>query len=141
MFAHCPRLTCAAIARRIAAIDSEMREVEESMVGLALLHDLPNYRHSMPTKILEYMASGAAVVATPLPLSRQVIGDDGVVLDGFTDIARAAADAVIRLCDDDALRIRMMHAAFECVSAHYNWNLAQDAFVDAIKHGTPQATR
>jgi glycosyltransferase involved in cell wall biosynthesis len=141
MFAHCPRLTCAAIARRIAAIDSEMREVEESMVGLALLHDLPNYRHSMPTKILEYMASGAAVVATPLPLSRQVIGDDGVVLDGFTDIARAAADAVIRLCDDDARRTRLTHAAFECVSAHYNWNLAQASFVDAIKHGTPQATR
>jgi glycosyltransferase involved in cell wall biosynthesis len=89
----------------------------------------------MPTKILEYMASGAAVVATPLPLSRQVIGDDGVVLDGFTDVARGAADAVIRLCDDDARRTRLTHAAFECVSAHYNWNLAQASFVDAIKQG------
>jgi glycosyltransferase involved in cell wall biosynthesis len=83
------------------------------------------------------MASGAAVVATPLSLSRQVIGDDGVVLDGFTDPARAAADAVICLCDDEALRTRMTHAAFERVSAHYNWNLAQASFVDAIKQATP----
>jgi glycosyltransferase involved in cell wall biosynthesis len=74
-------------------------------------------------------------VATPLPQSRQVIGGDGVVLDGFTDVARGAADAVIRLCDDEALRTRLTHAAFERVSADYNWNLAQASFVDAIKPG------
>lgn len=110
-----------------------MREVEESMVGLALLHDLPNYRHSMPTKILEYMASGTAVVATPLPLSREVIGDDGVVLPSFDNIAASAAAAIIALCDDADRRERVTRAAFACVSSHYNWNVAQAAFVQIIR--------
>ena len=39
-----------------------MAEVERSMVGLSLLADIPNYRHSMPTKILEYMEIGRAHV-------------------------------------------------------------------------------
>ena len=110
-----------------------MREVEESMVGLALLHDLPNYRHSMPTKILEYMASGTAVVATPLPLSRQVVGENGVVLPGFNDIVPAAIEAIVRLCDDEAERMRMTRAAFARVSGEYNWNVAQGAFVEAVR--------
>lgn len=109
-----------------------MREVEASMVGLALLADLPNYRHSMPTKILEYMASGTAVVATPLPLSREILGTDGVVLESFAD-ADAAANAVIALCDDEDRRAAMATAAYERVRRDYDWNTAQHAFVDAIR--------
>ncbi len=110
-----------------------LREVEHSMVGLALLHDLPNYRHSMPTKILEYMASGTAVVATPLPLSKQVIGSDGVVLESFEGVAEAAGAAIVQLCDDESKRQRMTSAAFIRVAADYNWNVAQADFVEAIR--------
>ena len=109
-----------------------MREVESSMVGLALLADQPNYRHSMPTKVLEYMASGTAVVATPLPLSREVLGEDGIVLESFDDAA-AAAQAVIVLCDDPVRRQAMTSAAFARVQREYDWNTAQHAFVDAIR--------
>ena len=109
-----------------------LQEVEQSLVGLALLSDEPNYRHSMPTKILEYMASGTPVVATPLPLSRQVIGDDGVVLDGFAATPKAIADAVIALCNDDTRRERMAHAGFERVRSDYNWNRAKHGFIAAL---------
>ncbi len=108
-----------------------LREVEESMVGLALLHDLPNYRHSMPTKILEYMASGAAVVTTPLPLSREVVAEDGIVLESFGD-ATAAAQAVIALCDDEERRRTMTAEAFARVQSQYNWNVAQQDFVRVV---------
>ncbi len=110
-----------------------LREVEHSMVGLALLQDLPNYRHSMPTKILEYMASGAAVVATPLPLSRSVLGDDGVVLPSFDGVAAAAAEAVIALCDGAEAREAKTSAAFRKVQQHYNWQRAQAEFVNAVR--------
>ncbi len=108
-----------------------MREVEHSMVGLALLADLPNYHHSMPTKVLEYMASGTAVVATPLPLSRQVLGDAGILLESFAD-ARATADAVIALCDDHGRREHMTSAAFARVQGHYDWNSAKHDFVRVL---------
>lgn len=42
-------------------------------VGLAPLRDLPNYRNSQPTKILEYLAVGIPVVASDLPGTRELV--------------------------------------------------------------------
>ena len=110
-----------------------MQEVEASMVGLALLADQPNYRHSMPTKILEYMSSGTPVVATPLPLSQLVIGSDGVLLPSFDVAAQVAASEVIRLCDDVDRRERLATAAYRRVQSDFNWHAAKHDFVDAIR--------
>lgn len=52
-----------------------MQRIGESSVGLSLLRDLPNYRDSLPTKTLEYLAMGVPVVATDLPGTRAVLGD------------------------------------------------------------------
>ena len=43
-------------------------------VGVSPLHDTPNYRNSLPTKTLEYLAMGTPVVASDLPGTRNVIG-------------------------------------------------------------------
>ena len=109
-----------------------MREVESSLVGLALLADQPNYRHSMPTKILEYMASGTAVVTTPLPLSRDVVGDDGIVLSSFDTDAVEVAARVLQLVDDDDRRRRYVESAYARVRDHYNWHIAQRDFVTFV---------
>ncbi|MCJ7779297.1 MAG: glycosyltransferase, partial [Acidimicrobiia bacterium] len=45
-----------------------------AMVGVSPLHDTPNYRHSLPTKTLEYLAMGTPVIASDLPGTRDVIG-------------------------------------------------------------------
>lgn len=53
----------------------------EGSVGLAPLRDLPNYRNSQPTKILEYLAVGLPVVASDLPGTRDLVsGLDAVFL-------------------------------------------------------------
>lgn len=44
-----------------------------ALVGLVPLRDLPNYRHSQPTKLLEYLAVGVPVVATDLPGTRALV--------------------------------------------------------------------
>jgi len=53
----------------------------DASVGLAPLRDLPNYRNSQPTKILEYLAVGLPVVASDLPGTRELVsGLDAVIL-------------------------------------------------------------
>lgn len=71
-------------------------------VGLAPLRDLPNYRNSQPTKILEYLAVGLPVVASDLPGTRELVaGLDAVSLVAPDDPeALAAAIAESRTVDN-----------------------------------------
>ena len=42
-------------------------------LGFAALHDNPNYRMSLPTKILEYNAAGLMCIASDLPVSHNYV--------------------------------------------------------------------
>jgi glycosyltransferase involved in cell wall biosynthesis len=111
-----------------------MQEVQHSMVGLSLLANKPNYQHSMPTKVLEYMACGTVVVSTPLPLAVEVIANDGIVLSGFGEsIVSEAAKAIVELCNNSELRENMIQRAFVRVERDYNWLKAGPEFVRLIE--------
>jgi glycosyltransferase involved in cell wall biosynthesis len=63
-----------------------------AVVGVSPLHDTPNYRNSLPTKTLEYLAMGTPVIASDLPGTAAVIGGlRGVCLVPPGDVARLAA--------------------------------------------------
>jgi len=74
--------------------DQAMTIVDGALAGLSLLQDEPNFRHSMPTKVVEYMARGVPVVTTPLPAAADLVTryECGFVVP-FGD-PRAAAEAV-----------------------------------------------
>lgn len=85
-----------------------------SSVGLAPLRDLPNYRDSQPTKILEYLAVGIPVVASDLPGTRELVaGLDAVFLfepgkaDALAEaIAEARTSDVYRRAKEQSASIR-----------------------------------
>ncbi|MEN8240274.1 MAG: glycosyltransferase, partial [Actinomycetota bacterium] len=70
----------------------------QSLIGVSPLNDLPNYRHSLPTKIVEYRSVGLIAVVSDLPASLHAIeGSDAArsfVAGDATDLARALADAL-----------------------------------------------
>ena len=72
--------------------------VAKASVGLSPLKDLANYRESLPTKTLEYLAMGVPVVATDLPGTSAVLeGLDAVWLVEPGDVgamSKAIEDAV-----------------------------------------------
>ena len=73
-------------------------------VGLSLLGDDPNYRSSMPSKVIEYLAHGVPVVATPLPTVAALLEDEGGgLLVPFDDIDATRA-AIERIIGDAELR-------------------------------------
>jgi glycosyltransferase involved in cell wall biosynthesis len=94
--------------------------VAAAELGISPLRDLPNYRDSLPTKVLEYLALGVPVVASDLPGTRRVIGDQpGVLLVTPGDIA-VWARALRDTRDDGELRSRA-GAASRQVRDSYAW--------------------
>jgi len=49
------------------------RIISRCHIGLAVLHPIPNYLESYPTKMFEYMALGIPVVVSNFPLYKQVV--------------------------------------------------------------------
>lgn len=76
--------------------------ISASAVGLAVLHPMPNYVDSQPTKIFEYMAAGRPFVASAFPYWLDLLGgsDAGVFVDPLDP--QAVADAIDQLLADPA---------------------------------------
>jgi len=107
--------------------------VEGSLVGVSLLQDLPNYRHSTPTKIYEYLARGVPVVTTPLPVAEQLVEASGAGFVVPFDDAAAAAEAVLRLHEDRDLARELGRRGHAYAQAHHDWSTQSGAFVAAVR--------
>jgi glycosyltransferase involved in cell wall biosynthesis len=113
--------------------DQAMPMVDGALAGLSLLHDEPNFRHSLPTKVVEYMARGVPVVTTPLPAATELATrhECGFVVP-FGD-ARAAADAVLELAGDASLRAKMGSRGHEAALRSLGWPADARAFVAQLE--------
>jgi glycosyltransferase involved in cell wall biosynthesis len=112
--------------------------LDGALAGLSLLEDRPNYRHSMPTKVMEYMAHGIPVVTTPLPLATDLVNEAGCGIVVPFDDAEATAAALIELARDPERREAMGRAGHTYVREHYDWNVIGHDFV---RHITDLAER
>ncbi|WP_369226812.1 glycosyltransferase [Streptomyces sp. R39] len=92
-----------------------------ALAGLSLLHDQPNYRHSRPTKVVEYMAHGVPVVTTPTPLAADMVEQHGCGLVVPYRDPRATAAAIRRLSSDAILRHTAAQRGREAALTHFNW--------------------
>lgn len=100
--------------------DQALRITSGASVGLSPLLDIPNYRESLPTKVLEYLAVGIPTLASDLPGTRAVVGDKpGVVLvsPGETDAWQQAIRAAV---GDPGLR-EAARAGAETIRKTYGW--------------------
>lgn len=113
-----------------------LRFVRGAVAGLSLLHDAPNYRHSRPTKIVEYLAQGVPVVTTPLPLAVELVEGSGageIVPFGEVDeVARAAAEAVRGLADPER-RAALGAAGHRYAREHHDWAVDGRRFVELLE--------
>jgi glycosyltransferase involved in cell wall biosynthesis len=113
--------------------DRALGMLSGALAGLSLLHDEPNYRGSMPTKVVEYMAYGVPVITTPLPIARDLVdrANCGVVVPyGDPD---AVVQEINRLRADPAARTRMGRAGHQVARAAFDWRRIAGRFVDEIE--------
>jgi glycosyltransferase involved in cell wall biosynthesis len=118
-----------------------MNLMQGATAGLSLLHDEHNYRFSQPTKVLEYMAYGIPVVATPLPLVAQLVQrhDAGLIVPFRSP--RAVADAVSFLDANQDLRVAMGQRGLLAVEKDHNWDLDAPNFVSIIEKLAREGSR
>ena len=109
--------------------DQAMPMMDGALAGLSLLYDEPNFRHSLPTKVVEYMARGVPVVTTPLPAAAELAQRHhcGFVVP-FND-PQAAADAVLELDRDPSLRVKMGRCGHEAAQKSLGWPADAREFV------------
>lgn len=113
--------------------DQALPMLDGALAGLSLLHDEANFRPSMPTKVIEYLAHGIPAVSTPLPVPADLIRRSGAgVLVPFGDTAAATA-AVLELWADPAAARTMGEAGHVVAAAEFDWGVVAPEFVAALE--------
>ena len=106
---------------------------EGALAGLSLLRDEPNFRHSLPTKVAEYMARAVPVITTPLPIAADLVERYGCgTVVPFGD-PRAAADAVLQLAADPGLRARQGRRGHRGAAESLGWPRHARSFVEQLE--------
>lgn len=121
--------------------DLALREVAGAVAGLSLLRDEPNFRGSMPTKLVEYAAMGVPAITTPLAEAVSLIERHpfGVVVP-FDDAATVAAQ--IRELADHADRWeRFSTAGFQAVQDGLSWDQKSEDFLMALSQAATGGQR
>jgi glycosyltransferase involved in cell wall biosynthesis len=73
-----------------------------------------------PMKLFEYMAARKAIIASDLPVLREVLNEDNALLVRSDDLDGWVA--ALRACEDPACREHHAAAAYADFLAHYTWD-------------------
>ncbi|WP_180687227.1 glycosyltransferase [Streptomyces gossypiisoli] len=119
--------------------DRALALLSGALAGLSLLHDQPNYRHSRPTKVVEYMAHGVPVVTTPNPLAAGLVTRHRCGLVVPYGNPAAAAEAVRRLRTDTALRQGTAERGRAAALAELDWAERAGDFTDQLETWAKEA--
>lgn len=84
-----------------------------------------------PIKLLEYLACGRAIVASDLPVVREIIDDEETGLLFKVSKPSRLAECLVRLIEDDDLRARLGANAAQAAQARFTWERAQQSLLDA----------
>ena len=117
---------------------TESEDIARLDIGIMPLVDAPFERGKCGYKLIQYMACGLPVVASPVGVNRQIV-EHGV--NGFlADTPEAWATALRTLCHDPALRARMGAAGRRKVEQQYclhvtarTWPVVRDATCAVVR--------
>ena len=110
---------------------SEVASIQGFDVGIMPLLDGPFERGKCGYKLIQYMACGLPVVASPVGVNAEIV-EHGV--NGFlANSPQEWEDALTTLLTDPALRQRMGHAGRRKVENHYSLQVTGPRLADLLK--------
>ncbi|MGC5585574.1 glycosyltransferase family 4 protein [Ornithinimicrobium sp. W1665] len=120
--------------RGFVANPAALARIDGALAGLSLLHDEANFRPSMPTKVVEYLAHGVPVVTTPLPVAADLVRRSG----GGVVVPFGDTEAVLRVllgwADRPARAVELGAAGHRYAADHLDWRRQAALFVDLLQH-------
>lgn len=96
-----------------------VKKITNYDVGFAALHDDPNYRESLPTKLLEYNAAGLISIVSNLPISQHYVTEDMNALIVEPDNTDSVIAAFEKIWDKKLYQNRK--AISELTAVKYSW--------------------
>lgn len=123
---------------QILAPMPQLELVKQIHAADAILAPLtPNDRNIIqgccPLKILESMAAGTPIIASDLPVVRELGTDQEHFLLVKPNSAKAIKDAVLQLKENPDLGLKLAIAARQRIENYYTWDLAGSALVKAYQ--------
>lgn len=116
----------------------EIAAVQAMDIGLMPLLDRPFERGKCGYKLIQYMACGLPVIASPVGVNREIVED------GATGLLATGPDAwaagLRRLLADPALRQRMGEAGRRRAVAHYSLASQQDRLLETLRTAAASAS-
>lgn len=96
--------------------------LERTLVGLVVLQPTGDYEDAYPVKMFEYMAAGAAVIASDFPLWKDIIEKEscGVCVDPSS--AKDISEAIRFLVENPSKAVEMGERGKNAVTKRYSWN-------------------
>jgi len=99
--------------------------LSQAMAGLVVLHPVPNYMVSEPTKMFEYMSAGIPVIASDFPVWRRIVEDNGCGICVDPTKPEAIASAIEWVMDHPDEARRMGQDGRRAIENKYNWELEE----------------
>ncbi len=95
-------------------------------IGLTVLHPIPNYIESYPTKLFEYMAMGLPVIASNFPLYQEIVegAECGICIDPLNP--EELAGAIQFIVKHPAEAKQMGENGRRAVEERYNWGMEEE---------------
>lgn len=123
------------VHRGVSAGSEELRQLYASADALAL----PTRADAVPWVVLEAMAAGLPVVASPVGAIPELIGDGGVLVEPGDADGLAAA---LRELSDPGRRRQLAEAAVARIDAHYDSAVQLPRLLDVLRQAAaPSAER
>lgn len=92
---------------------------QQTKIGVHIPYPTKNHRHTMPTKMFQYLGSGLPMIASNFPEWTKVIDGCGIQVNPY-DVGQIR-DAVRRLVSNNSLVASMSAAGRDRVAKYFNW--------------------
>jgi glycosyltransferase involved in cell wall biosynthesis len=102
-------------------MDELAKAIRGAGIGLFTYQDQPNYQEAIPTKVLEYMASGIPVVGSDFPTTRAILKSAGCGELYPPGNMQALKGAIKRMASDGEGLARMARAGREAYLRNFRW--------------------